>query len=99
MHNHEENQQRHELHTTQTADLEKALSDLTRAIQQMNRESRRLFQETFDAVNSRFREIFARMFRGGRAELRMTNPEDVLETGVDIVAQPPGKRLSSIELM
>jgi chromosome segregation protein len=95
----DENQKRYEFYTTQKADLEKALADLTRAIQQMNRESRRLFQETFEAVNARFRDIFPRMFRGGRAELRMTNPEDLLETGIDIVAQPPGKKLSSIELM
>jgi chromosome segregation protein len=99
MREHEENQRRYEFYTTQKADLEKALSDLTRAIQQMNRESRRMFQETFDAVNARFREIFPRMFRGGRAELRMTSPEDLLETGIDIVAQPPGKKLSNIELM
>jgi chromosome segregation protein len=92
-------EQRFTFYTTQRDDLEKALADLTRAIQQMNRESRRLFQETFDAVNARFREVFPRMFRGGRAELRMTNPEDLLETGIDIVAQPPGKKLSSIELM
>jgi chromosome segregation protein len=99
MREYDENQKRYEFYTAQKADLEKALADLTRAIQQMNRESRRLFEETFDAVNTRFREIFPRMFRGGRAELRMTNPEDLLETGIDIVAQPPGKRLSSIELM
>ena len=77
-----------------------AVIDLTtRAIQQMNRESRRLFEETFAAVDAKFREIFPRMFRGGRAELRLTNPEDMLETGIDIIAQPPGKKLSSIELM
>ncbi|MDP8998619.1 MAG: chromosome segregation protein SMC [Myxococcota bacterium] len=99
MREHEESQQRYAFYTTQKADLEKALADLTRAIQHMNRESRRLFQETFDAVNARFREIFPRMFRGGRAELRMTSPEDLLETGIDIIAQPPGKKLSSIELM
>ncbi len=99
MREHAEAEQRFTFYTTQKADLEKALADLTRAIQQMNRESRRLFQETFDAVNGRFREIFPRMFRGGRAELRMTHPEDVLETGIDIVAQPPGKKLASIELM
>ena len=96
---HAEAEERFTYYTTQKADLEKALSDLTRAIHQMNRESRRLFQETFEAVNDRFREIFPRMFRGGRAELRMTNPEDLLETGIDIIAQPPGKKLSSIELM
>jgi chromosome segregation protein len=96
---HAEAEQRFTFYTTQKADLERALSDLERAIGQMNRESRRLFEETFDAINARFREIFPRMFRGGRGELRMTNPDDLLETGIDIVAQPPGKKLSNIELM
>jgi chromosome segregation protein len=99
MREHTEAEERFTFYTTQKADLDKALADLTRAIQQMNRESRRLFEETFAMVNERFREIFPRMFRGGRAELRLTNPEDMLETGIDIIAQPPGKKLSSIELM
>lgn len=99
MREHAEAEERFTFYTTQKADLEKALADLTRAIQQMNRESRRLFEDTFAAVNARFQEIFPRMFRGGRAELRLTNPEDMLETGIDIIAQPPGKKLSSIELM
>jgi chromosome segregation protein len=99
MREHAEAEARFTFYTTQKADLEKALSDLQRAIHQMNRESRRLFEETFDAVNARFKEIFPRMFRGGRAELRLTSPDDLLETGIDIVAQPPGKKLSNIELM
>jgi chromosome segregation protein len=94
-----EAEERFTFYTTQKLDLEKALSDLQRALHQMNRESRRLFEETFEAVNSRFKEIFPRMFQGGRAELRMTNPDDLLETGIDIIAQPPGKKLSNIELM
>jgi chromosome segregation protein len=94
-----EAEERYAFYTTQKCDLEKALSDLQRALHQMNRESRRLFEETFEAVNSRFKEIFPRMFQGGRAELRMTNPDDLLETGIDIIAQPPGKKLSNIELM
>jgi chromosome segregation protein len=96
---HEEAEKRFEFYTTQKADLDKALADLERAIQQMNRESRKLFAETFEAVNARFQEIFPKMFRGGRASLRLTNPEDMLETGIDILAQPPGKKISSIELM
>ncbi len=95
----EEAEKRYEFYTTQKADLDKALSDLERAIQQMNRESKKLFTDTFNAVNKRFQELFPNMFRGGRAELRLTNPDDMLETGIDIVAQPPGKKLSSIELM
>jgi chromosome segregation protein len=83
----------------QKEDIDKALIDLERAIKHMNRESRRKFKETFDAVNDLFKKTFYEMFRGGRAELLLTNPEDLLETGVDIVAQPPGKRLGNIELM
>jgi chromosome segregation protein len=85
--------------TQQKDDIEKALADLERAIKHMNKESRRRFKETFDAVNELFRKTFQEMFRGGKAELLLTNPEDMLETGVDIVAQPPGKRLGNIELM
>jgi chromosome segregation protein len=99
MREHAEAEERFTFYTTQKADLDKALADLTRAIQQMNRESKKLFEETFAAIDAKFREIFPRMFRGGRAELRLTNPEDMLETGIDIIAQPPGKKLSSIELM
>jgi len=99
MREHEDAEKRYVFYTTQKADLDKALLDLERAIQQMNRESKKLFEETFAAVNERFQTIFPKMFRGGRAELRLTNPHDMLETGIDIVAQPPGKKLSSIELM
>ncbi|CAN5805862.1 chromosome segregation protein SMC [soil metagenome] len=99
MREHADAEERFNFYTREKADLDKALDDLERAIQQMNRESRRLFSETFEAVNAKFQELFPRMFRGGRASLRLTNPEDLLETGIDILAQPPGKKLSSIELM
>jgi chromosome segregation protein len=99
MREHEEAEKRYSFYTTQKADLDKALADLDRAIAQMNRESKKLFAETFEAVNLKFQEIFPKMFRGGRASLRLTNPDDMLETGIDILAQPPGKKLSSIELM
>jgi chromosome segregation protein len=95
----DEAEKRYAFYTTQKADLDKALADLDRAIAQMNRESKKLFHDTFVAVNTRFQELFPTMFRGGRAELRLTNPDDILETGIDIVAQPPGKKLASIELM
>src|SRR5262249_61073360 len=81
------------------ADLEKALSDLEKAIAQMNRESKKLFRATFEGINARFKALFPKMFRGGSAELRLTNPEDMLETGIEILAQPPGKKLGNIELM
>jgi len=95
----EEGEIRHKNYVEQKADLDKALNDLQKAIEQMDRESKRLFKETFDAVNERFQQLFPKMFRGGRAHLVMTNPEDLLETGIDIVAQPPGKKIGNIELM
>lgn len=83
----------------QRQDLETALGDLEKAIKLMNKESRKRFKESFDAINELFKKTFTRMFRGGRAELALTDPEDMLGTGVDIIAQPPGKKLGNIELM
>jgi chromosome segregation protein len=96
---HAEQEKRHAYLSTQQKDLEDALTQLDRAIKQMNKESKRMFKETFEDVNARFKQVFPRLFGGGRAELLLTNPEDLLETGVDIVAQPPGKKLGAIELM
>ena len=95
----EEQSQRFIYYTEQRDDLNEALSDLEAAIAQMNKETKRLFRHAFDGVNWRFKEIFPKMFRGGRAELRLTNPDDMLETGIEILAQPPGKRVANIELM
>jgi chromosome segregation protein len=95
----EENAERYEYLTSQRRDLEDALTKLDKAIRQMNRESRAMFRESFAAINERFKRIFPILFRGGKAELRLTEPQDMLETGVDIIAQPPGKRLGSLELM
>jgi chromosome segregation protein len=96
---HAEAEKRHTYYAEQKADLEKALDDLEKAIAQMNRESKRLFRTTFDTVNTKFKALFPKMFRGGQAELRLTNPDDMLETGIEILAQPPGKKLGNIELM
>lgn len=95
----EEQSERFTYYTEQKADLEAALSDLDKAIGQMNKESKRLFKHAFDGINWRFKEIFPKMFRGGKAELRLTDPDDMLETGIEILAQPPGKRLGNLELM
>ena len=95
----EENAERYEYLTSQRNDLEGALTKLDKAIRQMNRESRALFREAFAAINERFKRIFPLLFRGGKAELKLTDMQDMLETGVEIIAQPPGKRLGSLELM
>ncbi len=95
----EENSERYEYLTGQRSDLEEALNKLDKAIRQMNRESRALFRDAFTGINERFKRIYPMLFRGGKGELRLTDPQEMLETGVDIIAQPPGKRLGSLELM
>jgi chromosome segregation protein len=95
----EEQAKRFDYYAGHKKDLEEALDQLEKAIRKMNIESKRLFKETFAEVNARFKRVFPKMFGGGQAELRLTNPDDVLESGVEIIAQPPGKRLGSLELM
>jgi chromosome segregation protein len=95
----EETRTRHEEKVKHKLDVEQALEDLERAISRMDRDSRRLFKETFEVVDARFRETFPRLFKGGQARLELTDPDDMLTTGVDIIAQPPGKRVGNIELL
>ncbi|TAL18596.1 chromosome segregation protein SMC [bacterium] len=83
----------------QKADLDQSLESLKSAIQRINRISRERFDETFNAVNEKFQEVFPTLFRGGNAELFLTNPEDLLETGIDINVQPPGKRPQNLSLL
>ncbi len=85
--------------SAQKDDLEESLRSLQQAIQRINRTTRQRFQETYDLVNAKFQEVFPRLFCGGRAELRLTNEEDLLETGIDIIVQPPGKKLQNVTLL
>ena len=82
----------------QAGDLEEALTTLENAIHRIDAETRNRFRETFEAVDANFRKLFPRLFGGGRAYLEMT-AEDPLETGVEILAQPPGKKVRSINLL
>ncbi|HTE51684.1 MAG TPA: chromosome segregation protein SMC [Kofleriaceae bacterium] len=94
----EEISKRHEFLAAQRDDLDDAVGQLERAIAKINRTSRKLFRETFDAINAQFAETFPRLFRGGRARLALTGEDDdVLEAGVEIMAQPPGKKNSTVE--
>jgi chromosome segregation protein len=95
----EESKARLEFLTEQEADLVNSLEALDQAIKKINRTSRKRFAATFTAVNEKFKEIFTSLFNGGRAELKLVDESDLLETGVDIIAQPPGKKLGNIELM
>ncbi len=96
---HEELAERFRFLSEQKADLETTLGSLREAILRINRTSRKRFVETFEAVNARFVENFPRLFRGGKAQLALTEEEDVLDAGIEIVASPPGKRLQSVNLL
>ena len=82
----------------QAADLTEAMATLEAAIRQIDRESRELLQQTFDAVNVNFGKLFPTLFGGGHARLVLTGDE-ILDSGVQVVAQPPGKRNTSIHLL
>ena len=83
----------------QKADLSLSIERLRNAIARINRTSRARFRETFEAVNEQFKKTFPRLFLGGRAHLSLTEAEDVLESGIEITAQPPGKRLQNVNLL
>jgi len=96
----EELQKRFDFLTTQRSDLESAIGQLETAIEKINRASRKRFRETFDAVNAEFQAIYPRLFGGGNAHLALTDESDMLETGIEIIANPPGKKVSqNIELL
>lgn len=82
----------------QNEDLEKALTTLENAIRKIDIETRTRFKETFDKVNTKLQQLFPKLFGGGHAYLEMTG-EDLLDTGVTIMARPPGKRNASIHLL
>jgi chromosome segregation protein len=96
---HEELKERFRFLSEQKADLDQTLESLRDAITRINRTSRRRFRETFEMVAKRFSENFPRLFRGGKASLSLTEAEDVLEAGIEITAQPPGKRLQNVNLL
>ena len=83
---------------SQNDDLEKALNTLQNAIRKIDKETRERFKETFDKINSGLQSLFPRIFGGGQAYLDMTG-DDLLDTGVAIMARPPGKRNSTIHLL
>ncbi|MCL5966195.1 MAG: chromosome segregation protein SMC [Deltaproteobacteria bacterium] len=96
---HRELSERHAFLSAQEADLEKSLDDLAKAIQKINRTTRERFAGAFERINETFGELFPKLFSGGRAFLKLLDEEDLLETGVEIVAQPPGKKLQSLNLL
>ena len=95
---HAEQETRKEYLDKQFADVTQALETLEAAIEKIDRETRARFKETFEKVNSKFQGYFPRLFGGGHANLTMTG-NDLLSTGVSVLARPPGKRVSNIHLL
>jgi chromosome segregation protein len=95
----EEAQQRQEFLAAQRQDLLDSIRDTEKAIQQIDEESRKRFGEAFHAINANFKEMFQVLFGGGTGEMRLTDEENLAESGIDIVASPPGKRLQSVLLL
>jgi chromosome segregation protein len=95
----EELRSRYEFLKNQQEDLNKSIAELEEAITKINITTRKRLREAFEALKTKFSEVFLALFGGGRAELVMTDENNILETGIDIIAQPPGKRLQNINLL
>lgn len=80
-------------------DLVEAINELRQAIQKLNREARERLQIAFDHINEHFKDMFSRLFKGGRAHLELIESDDPLEAGLEIFAEPPGKALQSLSLL
>ena len=95
----EETEQRHQFLTTQHDDLVNAKTQLLEVINRINTQTRQMFLETFEKIRDNFRAMFVDVFGGGKADLILSDENDVLESGIEIVARPPGKQLQSISLL
>ncbi len=95
---HQQQSERKEYLDSQHADLDEALDTLRSAIQKIDRETRARFKDTYEKVNAGLGRLFPRLFGGGQASLELTG-EDLLDTGLTVMARPPGKRNSSIHLL
>ncbi|WP_183252213.1 chromosome segregation protein SMC [Anoxybacteroides tepidamans] len=91
--------ERYEFLTAQKSDLQQAKETLYQVIDEMDQEMKKRFLSTFQQIRSHFSDVFQQLFGGGRADLQLTDPIDLLNTGIDIVAQPPGKKLQNLSLL
>ena len=90
---------RYEFLNKQKQDLENAEKTLLEIIKEMDEVMINKFKETFETVKEEFKNVFRELFKGGKAELILTEPDNLLETGIDIKAEPPGKKLQNISLL
>ncbi|RAK23340.1 condensin subunit Smc [Anoxybacillus vitaminiphilus] len=91
--------ERYQFLMEQKSDLQQAKETLYQVIDEMDQEMKKRFLTTFKQIRVHFEEVFKQLFGGGRADLRLTDPDDLLNTGIDIVAQPPGKKLQNLSLL
>ena len=95
----DELEQRQEFLGKQLDDVRRSEQQLRDLIRRINKESRERFLETFEKVRTSFQELFRKLFGGGRADVLLLDPEDVLESGIEVMARPPGKELRSLSLL
>lgn len=95
----EEVQERYSFLSQQQSDLENAIVTLRSAIRRINKTTREQYLEAFELINQKFQQVFPMLFNGGRAAIVMTDESDPLESGIEMLAQPPGKKLQSINLL
>jgi chromosome segregation protein len=91
--------ERYDLLSAQQADINDSINNLKATIAKLDGETIELFTEAFHTIQEKFREVFSLLFEGGRAELVLLEPENILESGIEIVAQPRGKKFQSITLL
>ena len=92
-------EERYNLLIDQLEDLEKAKKDISEMIEKINKVSEDMFIKTFNQIKANFQKTFKKLFNGGNADIELTDPENILETGVDIIAHPPGQKTQSITLL
>ena len=92
-------EQRYQFLNGQRLDIEKSIADTQKAIAEINRRSVEQFEDAFKAIRQNFQEVFQILFDGGQCDLKLLDDGDVLESGIDIIAQPPGKRLQNVLLL
>ena len=90
---------RYEFLSKQREDLIKSITELEEAIMKINATTKRRLREAYEVLRMKFSEVFISLFGGGKVDLILTDEDNILETGIDIVAQPPGKRLQNINLL
>ncbi len=91
--------ERYEFLLKQSSDLEESSFELNNIITEMDKIMTQKFKTTFEAISKEFNHVFRALFKGGRGSLRLTDPDDLLNTGIEIEAEPPGKKLNSIGLL